>query len=174
MAKVLILRVDGLLTTDRVSADARTHHDALKPHFVVREFRGKSTRFEMVGLRRRTMYLLTLVSPISRPSLRSSPWTRGAPQSGSSRLIFLNSSRISFDTGGRPVGRSDLPGPKTAGIFCGVKQRRLALTMCSGFFDGRKVLILRCLRTSTDRRPFDARECSSGPNLTSLTCLLTT
>ena len=48
------------------------------------------------------MYLLTLVSPTSMPSLRSSPWMRGAPQSGLSRLIFRISLRISFDTGGRP------------------------------------------------------------------------
>src|SRR5258708_21118546 len=54
------------------------------------------------GLRRRTMYLLTLVSPTSMPSLRSSPWMRGAPQSGFSRLILRISLRISFDTGGRP------------------------------------------------------------------------
>src|SRR5260370_1267156 len=52
--------------------------------------------------RRRTMYLLTLVSPTSMPSLRSSPWMRGAPQSGFSRLILRISLRISFDTGGRP------------------------------------------------------------------------
>src|ERR1039457_5402617 len=31
------------------------------------------------GFRRWTMYLLTLVSPMSMPSLRSSPWMRGAP-----------------------------------------------------------------------------------------------
>src|SRR5665811_2558892 len=54
------------------------------------------------GFRRRAMYLLTLVSPMSMPSLRSSPWMRGAPQSGFSRLIFRISLRISFDTGGRP------------------------------------------------------------------------
>src|SRR5260370_41642333 len=54
------------------------------------------------GFRRRVMYLLTLVSPTSMPSLRSSPWMRGAPQSGLSRLIFRISLRISFDTGGRP------------------------------------------------------------------------
>ena len=46
--------------------------------------------------------MLTLVSPTSMPSLRSSPWMRGAPQSGLSRLIFRISLRISFDTGGRP------------------------------------------------------------------------
>src|SRR5258708_2116809 len=55
------------------------------------------------GFRRWTMYLLTLVSPTSMPSLRSSPWMRGAPQIGLSRLILRISLRISFDTGGRPV-----------------------------------------------------------------------
>src|ERR1039458_8367346 len=54
------------------------------------------------GLRRRAMDLLTLVSPMLTPSLRSSPWMRDAPQSGFSRLIFRISLRISFDTGGRP------------------------------------------------------------------------
>ena len=35
----------------------------------------------------RTMYLATLVCPISMPSLSSSPWIRGAPHSGLARLI---------------------------------------------------------------------------------------
>src|SRR5260370_24154147 len=48
------------------------------------------------GFRRRTMYLLTLVSPTSMPSLRSSPCMRGAPHSGFSRLILPISLRISF------------------------------------------------------------------------------
>jgi hypothetical protein len=56
------------------------------------------------GFRRRIRYLLTLVSPTSMPSLRSSPWMRGAPQSGFSRLIFRISLRTSFDTAGRPRG----------------------------------------------------------------------
>ena len=58
------------------------------------------------GLRRccrlRAMYLPTLVSPMSMPSLSNSPWKRGAPQSGFSRLILRISCRISLDTGGRP------------------------------------------------------------------------
>src|SRR5258708_29004133 len=54
------------------------------------------------GFNGRIMYLLTLVAPMSMPSLRSSPWIRGAPQIGLSRLIFRISLRISFDTGGRP------------------------------------------------------------------------
>ena len=35
--------------------------------------------------------LLTLLCPTSMPSLRSSPWMRGAPQPGFSRHIFLAS-----------------------------------------------------------------------------------
>ena len=65
-------------------------------------FSGKVLHVCEGGFRRRIRYLLTLVSPTSMPSLRSSPWMRGAPQSGFSRLIFRISSRISLDTGGRP------------------------------------------------------------------------
>ena len=54
------------------------------------------------GLLRRTMYLLTLVSPISMPSFRSSPWIRGAPQSEFSRLIVRITSRTLFGTDDRP------------------------------------------------------------------------
>src|SRR5258706_15304205 len=39
------------------------------------------------GPRRLTMYLATLDWATSNPSLRSSPWIRGAPQSGFSMLI---------------------------------------------------------------------------------------
>ncbi|MCC6394781.1 MAG: hypothetical protein IT167_29575 [Bryobacterales bacterium] len=48
------------------------------------------------GLGGRTMYLLTLDSPISIPSFINSPWTRGAPRSGFSRLILRIRSRTSF------------------------------------------------------------------------------
>src|SRR5216683_2034061 len=41
------------------------------------------------------MYLLTLLSPMSMPSLSSSPWMRGAPQPGFSRHILRIRSRIS-------------------------------------------------------------------------------
>ncbi|MCU1293437.1 MAG: hypothetical protein JWP08_2287 [Bryobacterales bacterium] len=54
------------------------------------------------GFRLRTRYLLTLISPISMPSLTSSPWIRGAPQPGFPRLMRRISSRISRDTAGRP------------------------------------------------------------------------
>src|SRR3954452_11103530 len=52
--------------------------------------------------RRRTMYLLTLVSPISIPSLSSSPRIFGAPHSGFSWLIARINSRTSLGTIGRP------------------------------------------------------------------------
>ena len=39
------------------------------------------------GPRRLTMYLATLDCATSNPSLSSSPWMRGAPQSGFSMLI---------------------------------------------------------------------------------------
>src|SRR4051795_11291363 len=60
------------------------------------------------------MYLATEVWPTSMPSLRSSPWMRGAPQSGLARLIFRISRRIS----GRdawPAGTpTRFPAPKGA------------------------------------------------------------
>src|SRR6516162_8514977 len=40
------------------------------------------------GPRRLTMYLATLDCATSNPSLSSSPWMRGAPQSGFSLLIY--------------------------------------------------------------------------------------
>src|SRR5260370_22621328 len=65
------------------------------------------------GLPRWTMYLLTLVSPISIPSLRSSPWMRGAPQIGFSRLILRIRLQISFDPyGNRRLFSTSLPLPK--------------------------------------------------------------
>src|ERR1700721_4128674 len=48
------------------------------------------------------MYLAALVCPISTPSLRSSPWIRGAPHSGVAMLISRISRRISTATVGRP------------------------------------------------------------------------
>src|SRR5437588_2153124 len=47
------------------------------------------------GPRRLTMYLATLDCAISNPSLSSSPWMRGAPQSGFSMLISRISARSS-------------------------------------------------------------------------------
>ena len=52
--------------------------------------------------RRLTMYLATLDCAISNPSLSSSPWMRGALQSGFSRLIRRINTRISVSISGRP------------------------------------------------------------------------
>src|SRR3979411_261329 len=52
------------------------------------------------------MYLATLVCPISMPSLRNSPWIRGAPHSGLAMLISWISLRMSGDTVCRPPRRT--------------------------------------------------------------------
>src|ERR1700741_2116679 len=50
----------------------------------------------------RAIYLATLVWLISMPSLRSSPWMRGAPHNGLAMLISRISRRISNGMVGRP------------------------------------------------------------------------
>jgi hypothetical protein len=59
------------------------------------------------GPLRRVMYLATGVWPTSMPSLRSSPWILGAPQSGLARLISRISWRISSATLGMPARYRD-------------------------------------------------------------------
>ena len=54
------------------------------------------------GLRGRPMYLATVAWDTSMPSLRSSPWIRGAPQSGLAVFMFRMSSRTSRVTVGLP------------------------------------------------------------------------
>ncbi len=54
------------------------------------------------GLRCRTVYLETVGSEISIPSLSNSPWILGAPHKGFVRLMVRIKSRTSRDTGGRP------------------------------------------------------------------------
>jgi hypothetical protein len=56
---------------------------------------------------RLAIYLATLVCPISMPSLRSSPWIRGAPHKELAMLISRISLRISVATVGRPPRRRD-------------------------------------------------------------------
>jgi len=59
------------------------------------------------------MYLLTLLSPMSMPSLSSSPWMRGAPQAGLSWHIFRIESRTSREmTGLSGLAALHLPGPE--------------------------------------------------------------
>src|SRR5258705_8514861 len=57
------------------------------------------------------MYLATLVCPISMPSLRSSPWIRGAPHNGLAMLISRISVRISGGNSRPSATRSRLPAP---------------------------------------------------------------
>ena len=59
------------------------------------------------GLLRLAMYLATEVWPTSMPSLRSSPWILGAPQSGLVRLMARISCRISSGTFGLPTRHLD-------------------------------------------------------------------
>src|SRR5439155_8246651 len=54
------------------------------------------------GFRWRAIYLATVAWDTSIPSLSSSPWMRGAPQSGFARLIFRMRSRTSRDISGLP------------------------------------------------------------------------
>jgi hypothetical protein len=63
------------------------------------------------GRLRRAMYLATLVCPISMPSLRSSPWIRGAPHSGFARLISRINRRISGRYLRPSCARSRFPAP---------------------------------------------------------------
>jgi hypothetical protein len=65
------------------------------------------------GLRLRTMYLLTLLSPTLMPSLSNSPWMRGAPQVGFSRHILRIRSRTSWGKrGSSRLAPSNLPRPE--------------------------------------------------------------
>src|SRR3984885_1040660 len=59
------------------------------------------------GPRRLTMYLATLYCATSNPSLSSSPWMRGAPQSGFSMLIRRINARSSVSICGRPPSGRD-------------------------------------------------------------------
>src|SRR6266567_931001 len=54
------------------------------------------------------MYFATVVWPTSIPSLRSSPWIRGAPHSGLATLMSRTSRRISSGIFGRPPRGLDL------------------------------------------------------------------
>ena len=56
----------------------------------------------------RVRYLETVDSETRNPSLRSSPWIRGAPQVGFASAIFRMRARISPETFGRPGRRGRL------------------------------------------------------------------
>src|SRR6266404_7783556 len=65
--------------------------------------RSDALRCQLAGpLREARLAYLTLLSPMSMPSLRSSPWIRGAPQPGFSRHILRIRSRTSLEMTGRP------------------------------------------------------------------------
>src|SRR3979490_285399 len=66
------------------------------------------------GPRRLTMYLAMLDCATSNPSLSSSPWMRGAPQSGFSTLIRRINTRSSGSICGRPSQWARLPTPVAA------------------------------------------------------------
>jgi hypothetical protein len=59
------------------------------------------------GPLRLIMYLATVDRATEKPNLSSSPWIRGAPQSGFSLLICWISARISVCNCGRPPRERD-------------------------------------------------------------------
>src|SRR5712671_1795927 len=73
------------------------------------------------------MYLATLVCPISTPSLRSSPWIRGAPHSLLAMLISRTGLRISNGIVGRQPRALDFQRQYNR------KPARCHLTTVSGF-----------------------------------------
>src|SRR5450755_4010922 len=76
------------------------------------------------GPRRLTMYLATLDCATSNPSLRSSPWMRGAPQSGFSMLIRRISARLRLYLGATSPS-TRFPTPVTAKADLVPTQERL-------------------------------------------------
>jgi hypothetical protein len=76
-----------------------------------------------VGVAGRAMYFATVAWETCIPSFRSSPWIRGAPQSGLSCAILRISARASADTAGRPVRRR-LFRVQYSRIPCDARRRR--------------------------------------------------
>src|ERR1700681_1017976 len=76
------------------------------------------------GRRRRTIYLPTVDSATSIPSINNSPWIRGAPHSGFSRFMRRISAQISDDPWTTahaaglpvPVGAETAPVPTDHGL----------------------------------------------------------
>src|SRR5215469_4507549 len=64
------------------------------------------------GLRPRAIYLPTLVSPMSMPSLRSSPWMRGAPQRVVAAHLANQFSSFLADRRSSRLSATHLPRPK--------------------------------------------------------------
>jgi hypothetical protein len=93
------------------------------------------------GLRRFTKYLATLDCATSNPSLSSSPWMRGAPQSGFSMLIRRISARSSVSTGGLPPA-TRFPTPSSAEAAPVPTHERLGPNDCQNIQDSWKPAIL--------------------------------
>src|SRR5450631_3296963 len=101
----------------------------------------KKIRHPWLGGRRRlTMYLATLDCAISNPSLSSSPWMRGAPQSGFSTLIRRINKRSSVSICGRPPW-ARLPTPVAAKAGSVPTHERLGPDDCENLQDRRKPAI---------------------------------
>src|ERR1700720_3716507 len=81
------------------------------------------------------MYLATLDCATSNPSLSSSPWMRGAPQSGFSMLIREINARSSVSTLRSPSPRARLPTPVATKAGPVPSQERLGLDDCENLQD---------------------------------------
>jgi hypothetical protein len=103
LAMVLAIGIvvdDAIVVVENVERVMEEHPD-LSPADATKKAMAQITA-PVIATRRLTMYLATLVCPISTPSLRSSPWIRGAPHSGLAMLISRISLRISSGTVGLP------------------------------------------------------------------------
>jgi hypothetical protein len=115
------------LTLQGLEPDGRHGEDIHRDQVVdvVRQERAPRLRG---GIRRRTIYLLTLVSPMSMPSVSSSPWLRGAPQSGFSRLMRRIRSRMSRERVGLScLAAAPFPRPRQSKAFLVPRDDRLPL-----------------------------------------------
>src|SRR5713101_4058080 len=81
------------------------------------------------------MYLATLDCATSNPSLSSSPWIRGAPQSGFSTLIRRINTRSSVSICGRPPLWARLPTPVAAKAGSVPTHERLGPDDCENVLD---------------------------------------
>jgi hypothetical protein len=99
------------------------------------------------------MYFATVVCPTSMPSLSSSPWMRGAPQSGLAMLISRITWRISAEALGQPPRDSRFPAP------IGPKAGAMPADHGIGLDDLQGVKNARRQRVKTsEHHPVEARE----------------
>ena len=92
------------------------------------------------------MYLATVDWAISMPSLSNSPWIRGAPQSGFSRLIRRTRLRMSAGRAGRPTTRCDFQRQNRR------KPRRCQRSRVSGLVEADEDQTICSLQPRSDRR----------------------